>query len=70
MSLSSVMNVLSLIEGHHRFLGHNTGNTIDPQLDFYVINNEGVLANNRHFIGLTQQEYHPNGDATTEGNRC
>lgn len=67
MSLSSVMNVLSLIEGHHRFLGHNTGNTNDPQLDFYVINNEGVLANNRHFIGLTQQEYHPNGDATTEG---
>lgn len=45
----------------------NTGLTIDPKLQHYVTNPEGVLSNNRHYIAETQMEYQPNGDATTEG---
>jgi len=58
---------INLIEGHHRFLQKNTGTTHDPKQDFYVQNAEGVLANNRHFLGNTRQECQPNGDGTTEG---
>ena len=58
---------MALIEGHHRFLNYNTGDTIDPKLQHYVTNNQGVLSNNRHYIASSQMEYQPNGDGTTEG---
>lgn len=67
LSRSEVHNILSMIEGHHRFLINNTGETIDRKTDHFVLNNEGVLANNRHFIADTRQEYQPDGDGTTEG---
>jgi len=57
----------SLIEGHHRFLKINQGDTDNGEVQHYVTNNQGVLANNRHFISKTAQEYQPNGDGTTEG---
>lgn len=60
-------DVLSLLEGHHRFLEKNTGVTVDAKKDHYVLNEQGVLANNRHFIADNQMEAQPNGDATTEG---
>ena len=62
-----VANALSMIEGHHRFLLANTGDTADATLQHFVQNNQGVLANNRHFIAHSQMEYQPNGDGTTEG---
>lgn len=64
---SSLQSVLSMMEGHHRFLKRNTGRTYDPTVQKYVLNPEGVLSNNRHFIASTQMEYQPNGDATSEG---
>lgn len=64
---SGVVSAISMIEGHHRFLVRNTGDTNDAEIDKYVVNDQGVLANNRHFISHTRQEYQPNGDATTEG---
>ena len=67
MSTSGIANALSMIEGHHRFLNRNTGDTNNSQTDFYVVNNQGVLANNRHFIANSRMEAQPNGDATTEG---
>lgn len=60
-------NALSMIEGHHRFLMHNTGDTDDATVQHYAQNLQGVLANNRHFIAHSQMEYQPNGDGTTEG---
>lgn len=60
-------NAQSLIRGHHQFLLNNTGITNDGKYDHFVLNPEGVLANNRHFLAYTRQEYHPSGDATTEG---
>lgn len=64
---AGVANAINLIEGHHRFLLANTGDTRDAHHDFFVQNTQGVLANNRHFLGDTRMEYQPNGDATTEG---
>ncbi|WP_286694967.1 hypothetical protein [Spongiibacter sp. UBA1325] len=64
---ADVADALSLLQGHRRFLERNTGTTNDPTQDFFVINEEGVLANNRHYLSNTAMEYHPNGDATTEG---
>lgn len=64
---SLMANALSLAYGHHRFLQRNTGTTLSGDQQHYVLNPQGVLANNRHFIGYTRQEYQPNGDATTEG---
>lgn len=64
---TSVQNAIALIEGHHRFLNHNTGQTDNAQLQHYVTNPQGVLSNNRHFIAASQMEYQPNGDGTTEG---
>ncbi|WP_017445804.1 hypothetical protein [Gayadomonas joobiniege] len=63
----AIANAISMVKGHCRFLDKNTGDTDNPKTDFYVINNQGVLANNRHFISDTRMEYQPNGDATTEG---
>lgn len=60
-------NALALAYGHVKFLERNTGITNHGDQDHYVFNPEGVLSNNRHFIGYTQMEYQPNGDATTEG---
>ena len=62
-----VQNAMALIEGHHKFLNHNTGTTYDATKEHYVVNSEGVLSNNRHFIAASQMEYQPNGDGTTEG---
>lgn len=64
---ASVQAAISLIDGHHHFLTVNTGDTIDPTLQHYVQNNQGILSNNRHFIAPTMMEYQPNGDGTTEG---
>ena len=66
-NLDSVNNALAMIEGHHRFLKKNTGDTLDATVQHYVQNTQGVLANNRHFIATSQMEYQPNGDGTTEG---
>ena len=63
----AVAVALSILEGHHHFILANTGNTVDSEVQHYVINNEGILANNRHFISKTRMQYQPNGDATTEG---
>lgn len=65
--VSGVQNAMALIEGHHKFLNHNTGTTYDATKQHYVVNSEGVLSNNRHFIAASQMEYQPNGDGTTEG---
>lgn len=56
-----------MLLGHYDFLERNTGITNSADTDAYVLNPDGVLANNRHFIAHTHQEYQPNGDATTEG---
>jgi len=64
---ATLANALSMIEGHHRFLQRNTGDTLDATVQHYVQNTQGVLANNRHFIAHSQMEYQPNGDGTTEG---
>lgn len=64
---AGVANARSMIEGHHRFLEKNTGDTDDATQQHFVQNYQGVLANNRHFIAHSQMEYQPNGDGTTEG---
>lgn len=64
---AGVQNAMALIEGHHKFLNYNTGQTDNPQLQHYAVNPQGVLSNNRHFIAASQMEYQPNGDGTTEG---
>ena len=64
---AALANALNMIEGHHRFLQRNTGDTTDATLQHFVQNTQGVLANNRHFIAHSQMEYQPNGDGTTEG---
>lgn len=64
---SKVGTVKNLIEGHRTFLMNNTGETNDAHIQHYVLNNEGIISNNRHFIADTYMEYQPNGDATTEG---
>ncbi|HHS7556225.1 TPA: phage tail protein [Salmonella enterica] len=58
---------MSLAYGHQDFVRRNTGQTNDAHNDHFLINPEGVLSNNRHFIADTMAEYQPNGDATTEG---
>ncbi|OTE88881.1 hypothetical protein B1K96_33190, partial [Escherichia coli] len=58
---------LSLAYGHQDFVRRNTGLTNDAHNDHYLINPEGVLSNNRHFIADSMAVYQPNGDATTEG---
>jgi len=63
----NIAAAVNLLEGHHRFLKKNTGDTVDPHTDFFVQNTDGVLSNNRHFIADTMMEYQPNGDGTTEG---
>src|SRR3990167_7050679 len=41
---SMLASALSMIEGHHRFLQRNTGDTIDATLQHYVQNTQGVVA--------------------------
>lgn len=65
--LGAVANAKALLEGHLKFLTNNTGITYDAQVQHFVQNPEGVLANNRHFILATREEGQPNGDGTTEG---
>lgn len=64
---SNVTQARSLLRGHHEFLMRNTGNTVDPTTDLFVLNPQDILSNNRHYISPTRQEYQPSGDATTEG---
>lgn len=59
--------IQTLMNRHSEFLEVNTGQTNNSQQDFYLINPEGIVANNRHHIADTMQEAQPNGDATTEG---
>lgn len=63
---SEVNSVLSLMEGHYRFLKRSTGVTNDATEDHYTINEDGVVSNNRHFIAYSRMAAQPNGDATTE----
>ena len=58
---------LSLIEGHHRFIQKNTGETLNGQVQHFIFNNENVNANNRHFTNLTAMQGYANGYGTTEG---
>ncbi|HCN3558673.1 tail formation protein [Salmonella phage SD-1_S14] len=64
---NNIDNIVQLLYGHHKFIERNTGDTIDPTVQHYVVNNQGVLANNRHFINYSAMEGQPNGDGTTEG---
>jgi hypothetical protein len=56
-----------LMDGHNQFLANNTGQIVNPKTDHFVINQLGVLVNNRHFTYNTRQEGQPDSDATTEG---
>lgn len=64
---SDVTQVNSMAYGLLEFLKRNTGDTYDATHDHYVLNDQGVLSNNRHFIADTRMQAQPNGDATTEG---
>lgn len=64
---SAITQAIALAYGHEDFLQRNTGLTIDAHVQHYLINPDGVLSNNRHFIADTMAEYQPNGDGTTEG---
>lgn len=59
--------VLTMIHGHYDFLIRNTGTTHDARQQHFIMNPQGVLSNNRHFIADTMAEYQPNGDGTSEG---
>lgn len=59
--------VQRLLDGHTYFLAENTGKIVDPHTDHFVINEKGVIVNNRHFTYNTRQEGQPDSDATTEG---
>lgn len=60
-------NIYRLMNGHVNFLNKNTGKYVDPKVDRFVINDTGVVVNNRHYTYNTRQEGQPDGDATTEG---
>lgn len=64
---SAITQAIALAYGHEDFLQRNTGLTVDAHVQHYLINPDGVLSNNRHFIADTMAEYQPNGDGTTEG---
>lgn len=66
-SEANIQNILSILEGHSRFIDRVTGTTVDPKLEEYILNEDGVLNNNLHYLQNTQQEGKPNADATTEG---
>ncbi len=56
-SCHNIDNVFQLIDGHIQFLQRNTGLTIDPTVQHYILNLQNVLANNRHFINWTAQKH-------------
>lgn len=64
---SSINIANSLAYGLLEFLERNTGDTDDATKDHFVLNDQGVLSNNRQFIADTRMQAQPNGDATTEG---
>lgn len=64
---AEIQNVKSIIEGLNDFYTRCTGTTVDPKLEEYFVNLDGVMNNNMHFLQDTQQEGKPNADATTEG---
>lgn len=59
--------VEQMLDGHLYFLQRNTGVTNNPFTDLFVLNPEGVLANNRHIIDHTAMQGMPSNDCTTEG---
>ncbi|WP_321868583.1 hypothetical protein [Paraburkholderia tropica] len=66
---SSQQNITSMIYGLDNFLTRHTGDVGDDGsnlINKYIINNEGILANNLHFEG-GPQDYTPTQCATTEG---
>jgi len=56
-----------LIKGHQTFLHTATGNTIDGEVDRYLINPEGVIADHMHYTNKTAMQGYPNNYGTTEG---
>ena len=62
-----IAQAMALIYGHQNFLERNTVTTYDARIQHFLLNPEGVLSNNRHFIADTMAEYQPNGDGTSEG---
>jgi len=64
-----IADVLQLIRSHHKFVKNNTGDTPEantPESDNYIVNNQYIVANNRHYERTTAQEGNPDGFATTE----
>lgn len=62
-------NILSIMHGLNDFLARHTGDVADNGFDLvnkWIINNEGMIANNLHFEG-GPQDYTPTQCATTEG---
>lgn len=66
-NLTNVGYAHELINGFCHFLAKNTGQIDNPMDEHYVINNDGVIANNRQFTNYSRMEGQPDCDATTEG---
>lgn len=63
-----IQNVLSMIKGKTKWLKNNTGTTYDPTTDHFIMNEEGILNNNRHWTNnRTRMQGIYDGTATTEG---
>lgn len=67
LALYDTDQVFKVFVGHNAFMAENTGTFVDPTVDRFVINEGGVLVNNRHYTYKTRQQGQPDGDATTEG---
>lgn len=66
---SDQQNINSILYGLDNFLDRHTGDVNDDGdnlINKFIINNEGILANNLHFEG-GPQDYTPTQCATTEG---
>lgn len=66
---SEQQNINSIMYGLNNFLDRHTGDVDDAGTNLvnkFIINNEGVIANNLHFEG-GPQDYTPTQCATTEG---
>ncbi|WP_049027224.1 hypothetical protein [Burkholderia cenocepacia] len=66
---SDQQNINSILYGLDNFLDRHTGDVNDDGdnlINKFIINNEGILANNMHFEG-GPQDYTPTQCATTEG---
>ncbi|WP_269914781.1 hypothetical protein [Acinetobacter sp. HY1485] len=67
LTFDPLATIKSLVYGHLDFINRNTGTTKNAQIEHFLLNEDRVLSNNRHFIAETMAEYQPNGDGTTEG---